>query len=371
MKIAIVINTAWNIYNFRIGLIDFLESKGMEVVTIAPEDDFSKKLAERVSYYPIYMDQKGTNPFSDLLLIFRLYNLYKKVSPDCILHYTIKPNIYGTLAATMLGIPCINNVSGLGTVFLHNSLATRLAKLLYKISFKFPRKVFFQNQEDRSLFVNNKMVKLANTDVLPGSGINLQTFRFEKLPDSYPFTFLVIARLLYDKGILEFAQAAEVLKQKYTNTAFLLVGMLDGNPKLGVPKSLIDSWCDAGVLQYLGFSSDVKKLISKAHCVVLPSYREGTPRSLLEAAAMGRPIVTTNVPGCKEVVIDGYNGFLCQAGCAKDLAAKMEAMLQLAPSELNAMGQNSRELVENKFSEQLVLDKYFEVLNTLKLPRID
>lgn len=365
MKIAIVINTAWNIYNFRMGLVDYLQQQGMEVVAIAPEDDFSEKLAEKIAYFPIRMEQKGTNPLSDLFLMYRLYRLYKKVSPDCILHFTIKPNIYGTLAAKFAGIPCVNNVSGLGTVFLHDSLATRLAKTLYKIAFRFPKRVFFQNKEDRSLFIRKKLVHEHKTDVLPGSGINLDSFGFEKLPDVRPFTFLLIARLLYDKGILEYAKAAATLKRKFPDVKFLLVGAQDSNPKLGIPQSIIDAWSQTKEVEYLGFSSDVKILIQHAHCVVLPSYREGTPRSLLEAAALGRPIVTTDVPGCKEVVVDGYNGYLCKSACAEDLAAKMEAILQLPIDTLYQMGENSRQLVEAKFSEQLVFAKYFEVLKKL------
>jgi glycosyltransferase involved in cell wall biosynthesis len=366
MKIAIVINTSWNIYNFRMGLVDFFRSKGLEVIAIAPKDEFTEELAKKITYYPIQMEQKGTNPLSDLFLIFRLYRLYKQVSPDCILHYTIKPNIYGTFAASLAGIPCINNVSGLGTVFLHDSFSTRIAKVLYRLAFCFPKKVFFQNQEDLALFIQKKLVKYDKTDVLPGSGVDLQYFQFEKLPDSKPFTFLVIARLLYDKGILEYAEAAALLKKKYPSIRFVLAGSLDSNPKLGIPKALVDSWSQSLNIDYVGFASGIKSLISNAHCVVLPSYREGTPRSLLEASAMGRPIVATDVPGCREVAINGYNGFLCKSGNAIDLAAKMEAILQLSPEALCQMGQNSRNLVEEKFNEQIVFSKYFEALNVCK-----
>lgn len=366
MKVAIVINTSWNIYNFRMDLIHSLKENGMEVIAIAPEDEFSAKLQEVLNYYPLQMEQKGTNPLKDLLLIRRFYRLYKKLQPDCILHYTIKPNIYGTIAARLAGIPCINNVSGLGTVFLHKNLVSKIAQSLYRFAFRFPHNVFFQNRDDRNLFIDLRLIKKEKTDVLPGSGINLNKFHPQPLPQKQPFTFILVSRLLYDKGIVEYAEAAAIIKETNPETRFLLAGSLDTNSALGIPKSMLKSWQDDNLIEYLGFTTEIQKIMSECHCVVLPSYREGTPRTLLEAAALARPIVTTDVPGCREVVVDSYNGYLCKERDADDLANKMLKVLNTEYTSLTELGNNGRNLVESKFSQEFVAAKYLESLKTLQ-----
>lgn len=347
-------------------LINSLKQNGIEVLAIAPEDEFSVELQKKVKYYPVHMEQKGTNPLKDLLLIWRLYFLYKKLQPDCILHYTIKPNIYGTIAARLAGIPCINNVSGLGTVFLHKNMVSKIALTLYRFAFRFPFKVFFQNQDDRKLFIDLNLIKKEKTDVVPGSGINLGKFLAQPIPENKPFTFILISRLLYDKGIVEYAGAAAIIKKTNPETRFLLAGALDQNSRLGIPRSLIKTWQEESLIEYLGFTTEIKKYITESHCVVLPSYREGTPRTLLEAAALARPIVTTDVPGCREVVVDGFNGYLCQDKDPNDLAAKMLKVMNAEFTSLAEMGKNGRQLAESKFSQEFVASKYLECLKTLQ-----
>ncbi|HEY8402005.1 MAG TPA: glycosyltransferase family 4 protein [Cytophagaceae bacterium] len=366
MKIAIVINTSWNIYNFRMELVKTLLREGHEVVAIAPFDEYSEKLeASGCRYFRIEMQNKGSNPLKDLLLIKDLYRLYKKLRPDVILHYTIKPNIYGTLAAQRLGIPVINNVSGLGTVFLHNNLVSKIAILLYKVAFRFPKKVFFQNKDDLHLFVSRGIVKKEITGLLPGSGVNLEKFTVVSQPQNTNFTFLMIARLLYDKGVVEFAEAVRLLRNKGVNARFVLLGSLDKQSSLGIPEKVLNEWINEGLVEYKGFSDNIIPYIQMADCVVLPSYREGTPRTLLEAAACGKPLIATNVPGCIEVVQDGVNGFLCKVKDAADLSVKMEMMMNLSAEDRMAMGRAGRKLMEAKFDAKIVISEYLRSINSL------
>ncbi|PSR55813.1 glycosyltransferase family 1 protein [Adhaeribacter arboris] len=367
MRIAIVINTSWNIYNFRMSLVQALLQERHEVVAIAPPDAYSNYLiAAGCRYVPIQMENKGTSPLQDTLLVKRFYSIYKKVQPDIILQYTIKPNIYGTLAAKLAGIPTINNVSGLGTVFIVRNLVSKVALGLYRLAFRFPVKVFFQNHDDQALFVHYKLVKLCLTDVLPGSGIDTKKFVPAPVFSRNPaFTFLMIARVLYEKGVVEYVEASRIIKQKYPHVRCQLLGGLDEAGNIGIKKTTFMAWVTEGVMEYLGTTDDVAAVILKSDCVVLPSYREGTPKTLLEAAALGKPIIATNVPGCKETVIDGENGYLCEVRNATDLAAKMEQVYSLADDQLQQMGKASRRLAVTKFDEQFVIDKYLAVINTV------
>ena len=366
MKLAIVLNTSWNIYNFRLGLIRSLISEGHEIYAIAPKDNYSQKLIkEGCTFEEVKMDSRGANPIKDLALTFELYSIYKKVRPDVILHYTIKPNIYGTFAAKLLGIPTINNVCGLGTAFLNKNLVSRIAILMYKASFKFSKLIFFQNDEDKKFFIENKIIKNKNSDVLPGSGINLDFFKPESFKRNKQFTFLLISRLIHDKGIVEYIQAIEKLKSKGYNARFTLLGSKDVKHKRGISEELIQSWIDNNNVEYLGSTEDVRPYIKNSDCIVLPSYREGTPRSLLEAASTARPIVATDVAGCNNIVSHNKNGFLCKLKDADDLADKMEAIINLPDKEIEKMGLEGRKIAENRFSEKLVINKYQQAIGEL------
>ncbi|WP_205500150.1 glycosyltransferase family 4 protein [Rufibacter psychrotolerans] len=363
MRIAIVINKSWNIFNFRLSLVKALMAAGHEVVAIAPEDAYSAKLvAEGCKFVPLPMESKGTNPIKDMLLVRKFLKAYKSVQPDVILQYTIKPNIYGSIAAKLAGIPTINNVSGLGTVFIVQNLVSKIAMALYRFSFQFPDKVFFQNSDDQALFLDRKLVRDSITEVIPGSGINTQKYQPAAFQRREPFVFLMVSRALYEKGLVEYVEASKILKAKYPDLRIQLLGAIDEEGNIGIKRTLVEQWANEGWLEYLGTSDDVASVVHGADCVVLPSYREGTPRTLLEAAAMGKPIVTTNVPGCKETVIDGYNGYLCEVRNGADLAAKMEQVYLLSDQELQNMGQKSRRLAEEKFDEKFVIDRYFAAI---------
>jgi len=367
MRIALTVNTSWNIYNFRMGLVDALRKAGHEVIGICPVDEYTPLLGKAgITCYPISMENKGSNPFKDLALLMQLYKIYKSTKPDVILQFTIKPNIYGSIAAGLLGIPVINNVSGLGTVFLHDNLVSGIAIRLYRFAFRFPEKVFFQNEDDRALFLQKKIVRAEITEVIPGSGVDLNKFRQREFKRNSPFVFLMVARLLYDKGVVEYAEAGKILKEKGTDVILKLLGSPDTESKLGIPLTLLEEWKAKGYIHYGGFSNNIGGEMRNADAVVLPSYREGTPRTLLEAAALGIPLIATNVPGCREVVVNEKNGFLCAARDAGSLVVQMEKMLGLNDMELSTMGIQSREIAATKFDQDIVFNKYMNTIAAIE-----
>jgi glycosyltransferase involved in cell wall biosynthesis len=367
MKIAIVLNTSWNIFNFRMNFIKALQAEGHEVHTIAPVDAYTHFLEEAgCIHHNVKMDSRGANPIKDLALVVELGLIYKKLRPDVVLHYTIKPNVYGTLAAAILRIPVINNVCGLGTVFLKRNLTSAIAIGLYRLSFRFANKVFFQNHEDQELFTRKGLVSAQSSDLLQGSGIDVNHFKPAEFGRNKRFTFLLISRLITDKGIFEYIEAIHKLKSKGADFRFQLMGAADPLHKRGIKKELIDSWIDSGTVEYLGTADDVRPFIHAADCVVLPSYREGTPRTLLEAASSAKPIIATDVPGCHQVVEHGVNGLLCKLKDANDLAAKMEHMGNLDDQTLIRFGKNGRDKMIADYDERLVIHKYVEAIKTFQ-----
>ncbi len=394
-KVMIALNAAWNLLNFRSGLIRALVAEGYEVVAVAPHDEYALRLAELgCRYVPLPMDNKGTDPLRDMLLLWRFYRLLQRERPAVFLGYTVKPNIYGSLAAHALDIPVVNNIAGLGAVFIRSTWLTHVVRGLYRLALSRSARVFFQNEDDRRLFVESGIVPAQVTDRVPGSGIDLKRFSMvaakeilitdcpaasdgsEKygLPSSPlplareegAFRFLLIARMLWDKGVGEYVEAARQVRRHYPNAEFCLLGFLDVQNPAAISRQQMQSWVEEDVVNYLGVSDDVRVDIMMADCVVLPSfYREGVPRSLLEAAAMSRPVITTDTVGCREVVDDGVNGFLCQVRDAGELAEKMMRMIGLSPEARNEMGCRGRDKMVREFDEQIVIRKYLDVIRTV------
>jgi len=365
MKIVIALNTAWNLVNFRAGLIRALVAEGYEVVAVAPDDEYAPRLAELgCRFVALPMDNKGTHPGRDLLLWFRFLNLLRHERPDVFLGYTVKPNVYGSLAAHVLGIPVVNNIAGLGAVFIRDNWLTRLVRRLYKTALSRSRHVFFQNNEDMQMFVKRGLVVVDKVSRLPGSGINLDTFGFTPMQplENRPFCFLLVARLLWDKGVGEYVEAARIVRRKYPTAKFQLLGFLDVKNPTAVSSAQMDDWVKEGVVEYLGVVDDVKPYLAAADCVVLPSYREGVPRSLLEAAAIGRPVVTTDAVGCRDAVDDGVNGLLCRVADAADLAEKLLRMIEMPPEARARMGLSGRKKMELEFDEKIVINRYLRVI---------
>jgi glycosyltransferase involved in cell wall biosynthesis len=374
IKVVIALNTAWNLVNFRAGLIRALVAHGYEVVAVAPPDAYTPRLAELgCRFVPLPMHNGGTHPGRDGLLLWRFWQLFRRERPDVYLGYTVKPNVYGSLAARLRGIPVINNIAGLGAVFIQGGWLVRLVRALYRLALRPSAKVFFQNDDDRQLFIASGLVRAPVTDLLPGSGIDLSRFALAPLlpTEGSPrkFRFLLIARMLFDKGVAEYVETAKLIRARWPQAECCLLGFVDVQNPAAVSRAQVDDWVKQGVVRYLGVSDDVRTEIAQADCIVLPSYREGTPRTLLEAAAMGRPIITTDAVGCREVVDDGVNGYLCKVRDAGDLAAKMEQMLALTHQQRVDMGLRGRDKMVAEFDEQIVIQKYLAAIEAILASR--
>ena len=366
LKVALSANSAWNLANFRDGVIAALVKDGHEVLTLAPADGGTARLA-RLGARPVdlAMDQAGTSPVADTLLLLRYLRVLAAERPDVLLGYTAKPNVYGSLAAHWLGIPVVNNISGLGSAFIRGGWLAATLRILYRAALRRSRRVFFQNGDDRALFIDNRLVRAEQTGLLPGSGVDLRRF-VPTAPEAHDgFVFLVVARLLRDKGILEFVEAARLLRQEFPQARFRLLGAVDARNPTAIARPEVEGWVRDGVIGYLGTTDDVRPHLAAADCVVLPSYREGTPRTLLEAAAMARPLIATDVPGCRDVVDDGINGFLCEVRNAAALASAMRRMMLLPKEARQAMGAASRARVERDYDEQIVIDRYREAVREI------
>lgn len=366
MKVAIVINTSWNIYNYRLGLVKTLIEQGHEVYAIAPRDEFSESLMEVGCHYvPIEMDNWGTNPFKDLKLVYDFHKVYRSIRPDVIFHFTIKPNIYGAIAARLLNIPSMSNVSGLGTVFMKENFVTKLVRKMYRFAFRFPEKVFFQNEDDIAFFKEHDLVAEDKVEIVPGSGVNTEHFIPNGLQKNGKFTFLMVSRLLYDKGVIEYIEATKQIQSNGRVIEFQILGGIDPGHVRGIPQESVTDWVDSGLINYLGTAKDVRPHIEKADCVVLPSYREGTPRTLLEAASMAKPLLATNVPGCNNVVEHNVNGYLCKVKDVDDLVTQMKRMIKASDEELIRFGENGRSMVMSRFDEKIIIDQYLTALSQI------
>lgn len=366
-RIIIIVNTSWNLVNFRSGLIKAMVSSGLDVVAIAPHDQYvAQVLALGCRYLPVVIDNKGTHIGRDLILVCRFFRLLVQERPRAILCYTVKPNIYASIVAHALRIPVINNIAGLGTAFIRKGWLNTLVEVLYRIALSRSAKVFFQNDDDLKLFLSKGLAPTGVTDRLPGSGIDLDAFRPRPFPARPIVRFLLIARMLWDKGIGEFVEAARILQQRGVEADFCLLGFLDVQNPAAISREQMGFWIKEGVVRYLGVSDNVRDEIAEADCVVLPSfYPEGTPRCLLEAAAMARPIVTTDSAGCRDVVEDGVSGYLCKPRDATDLADKLGRIVSLLPSEREAMGLQGRAKAEKEFDERIVIKKYLEAIRSI------
>jgi glycosyltransferase involved in cell wall biosynthesis len=369
-KIVISVNTAWNIHNFRSGLVKALARQGYDVMVMAPDDGYSRRLAPLGCRFKLLtMDNNGTSPSRDLALLTKYWRVLQSVRPLAYLGYTIKPNVYGSIAAHGLDIPVINNIAGLGATFINNSMLTCVVKRLYRISLRKSNRVFFQNSDDRNLFVQAGLTKASVTDVLPGSGIDLQHFLPSPPPppENRNFRFLLVSRMLRDKGVEEFAAAAEIVRRHLPAVQFQLLGPVDAKNPNSIPMERIVEWERTGLVQSLSETDDVRPYLAGADCIVLPSYREGVPHSLLEAAAVGRPIIATNVAGCKDVVDHNSNGLLCKVRDPADLAEKMIHMVRLPHEQRLEMGLKGRKKVTSQFDENIVIAKYLNAIGQLEV----
>lgn len=369
MKLLFCDNTSWGMINFRGGILDHFHQCGHEIVLISPTDETTElktELPHYVRFIPIKLNRAAQNPLGDLLYLLRLIAIYQKERPDWIFHYTIKPNIYGSIAAKITGIKSVAMIAGLGYIFSQKRLLSSLAKRLYRFALQFAVKVFVLNTDNLNTLLTEKFVQEDKLILLEsGEGIDTKKI-LPSPPQSTKIapTFLMVARAIYDKGYKEFVEAAASLKKEGINAEFGLLGPIDESYPTAVSRTTIDKDVKAGYIQHLGFSKNPLDIMSRQGVViVLPSYHEGMNRSLMEACALGKPIITTDIPGCREIVEDGKNGFLVPVRDSQALAKAMRRYTELELSQQNDMGHHSRRLAEEKFDIKNVIKEYERLLS--------
>ncbi len=364
MKVAFSSNSLKSTLNFRGDIIRHFHGQNKIVYLIAPKDvaDHPILKLKNVHLTEISLSPKGLNPLTDLCYLFQLLWIYFKLKPSLIFHFTIKPNIYGSIASYICRVPAISVVTGLGYTFINTGLVHQLAKSLYKLSLYIPKQVWFLNQDDQNLFLSQNLVKKEKALCINGEGINTDDFS-PRESETEQFNVLLIARLLKDKGLYEYIAAAEKIKKLKPNIEFQILGPYVESQLDGVPQSEIKKYESQGLIKYLGETDDVRPYIASASVVVLPSYREGIPRSLLEASSMERPIVATKVPGCINVIIDNITGYLCEPRSSESLAAAILKVIQLAPQQRKNLGHNGRSFVIENYSIKKTIEQYENALN--------
>lgn len=360
MKILLFANTDWYLYNFRLALAEALRARGDQVVLVSPEGAYAPRLQELGFHWICFpLKRRGLNPLDEVWTLVRLFKLYRRENPDLVHQFTVKCVLYGSLVCHLLGIRrVVNSVTGLGYVFTEGDGARSWLRGLIKVFYRLILRrtwVIFQNPTDEALFLKNRLVERGRVALIQGSGVDTRLFSPQPEPDGPPLAILP-ARLLWDKGVGEFVEAARRLKTEGLRARFALVGDSDPDNPAGVPAAQVKLWEKEGMVEWWGWRSDMAAVYAQAHIVCLPSYREGMSKTLIEAAACGRPIITCNVPGCREVVQPGISGLLVPPRNAPALADAMKRLIH-NPDERKSMGAFGRKIAEDQFSMELVLSQ--------------
>lgn len=372
-RVIIHSNTLWSLSNFRFDLIKALIEVGYEVICLAPGDDISSASESRlkslnVEIYPIHIDRRGTNPFRDLGYLRRLLITFRQLKPDAVLLFTPKPNIYASIACRIRKIPYINTINGLGTGFLSGFPVATIMQQLYRIALKRSKKVFVQNHDDLNLFLEAGILSGDRSSFIPGSGVDINAYRNigERKPESGALRFLYAGRLIKQKGIYDYLYLARHLKKDFPASEFWVVGFIDeGNPG-SLTEGELNDLISTGLIEFKGKTDDIALYMNASDVIIFPSDRgEGLPRTLLEAASCSMPIITYDVPGCREIVREGDNGFLCENGNTEQLLDICRKILASSPRELIRLGENGRRRVVSEFSVEIVNDYYVSALKDL------
>lgn len=365
MKILLCANTAYSMLNFRGNLIKSLIELGHTVYVVAPADNSKDDLEKLgVIFRTWNLSRTGTNPLSEIRSIFHLFKIFSQIKPDLVISYTIKPNCYAPILSKLLSIPIICMVPGLGFSFSNKGLVAYTGRKLLTKSLKLASSVFTLNKSDADTLRDQDRELEKKIIILPGEGVNTSHYVSQNYPASLPLSFSYIGRLLKDKGIEEFIEAARKLKKRNQQADFIIMGPPDkGNPA-EINFEVITRAQKEGVITYIEERKDVREVINNSHCIVLPSfYREGMPRILLEAASMERPMIATNIPGCNDIVIDQETGLLCEPRSVESLIKTMESFISLSHEEKIHMGKRARQRVIDHFSDEIVIKKYEEVID--------
>ena len=361
-KVLMVGNSDIVIYNFRKELVIKLLGEGYEVIVSSPYGPGIDKLVEMgCSFEEIDLDRHGTNPIKELKLIGTYQRLIIKTKPDAVLTYTIKPSIYAGFSSRLLKVPYITTITGLGGALQTETLMTKVLRFMYKVSLKKARVVFMQNSDNYDYFNNHNIAK-NKLKLVNGSGVNLDEFNFSDYPTQNEETHLLyIGRVMKEKGIDELLTAAKKISESEKNIAFDIIGFIDGPYE-----EIIHDYHSKGIIRYHGMQSDVKPFIRNASAILLPSYHEGVPNSLLEAAAMGRPLIASDIPGCREVILDRENGYLHLPRNSDDLVMKIQDFIHLSIDQKTMMGKKSRKHVERFFDRNDIVNIYFSEIEKIK-----
>lgn len=356
-------NSSWSIWRFRGNLLKHLKSQGYRVSVLAPHDAHTQYLQQICDVHNIDLDPQSLNPFSNLSLTHAIYKAYQHIQPDVVFQYTIKPNIWGSFAAKFSKNKVIAITTGLGYVFTENkpNFIKKIVHRLYQLSLRYAQEVWFLNAEDQEIFLQHQLTEVEKTHILPGEGVDTNYFapqnHYVEL-DQTP-RFILIARMLADKGIREYVQAAKIIREEYPHVQFDLVGPHDVQNPTVISLSEIQSWAH---INYLGAQHDVRPYIARSICLVSSSYREGIPRTLLEGASMGKPLIASQIAGCVPLIDHGYNGFFCQPKDVPSLVDAMRNILQASPQALLDMGAHSREKIVQQFDDAHVFKHYEQAI---------
>lgn len=360
-KILFLVNHDVGIYNFRLEVIQRIIKDGHRVIISSPYGErIDDLINEGCEYKEIKLARHGMNPIKECFLIATYLKLIRDMKPDVVLSYTIKPNVYGGIACSLTRTPYIANITGLGTAIENGGLIQKFLCILYKIALRKAHRIFFQNEENERFFANQNISKEKHF-LIPGSGVNLERYSPLDYPnDIEPIKFLMIARIMKDKGIDEYLSAAETIKNKYPNTEFHICGFCE--PEY---ENEMEEIKKKGTVIYHGMVEDVREVLKDMHCTVLPSYHEGMANVLLESASSSRPVIATNIPGCRETFDDGITGFGCEAKSAQSLMDAIEKFLALTHKEKIQMGVAGRAKMEKCFDRQIVVEAYIKEINTI------
>jgi glycosyltransferase involved in cell wall biosynthesis len=368
-NITICANAAWNIINFRKNFINFLHKKNfnLNILTSINEQDFDNlDFIPKKNLFNVAISRKFFSPFYDMVFIFQMFFYFYKNKTDLIISYTVKANLFCLLYSKIFRKKIILNITGLGTTFLTGSILKKVIFFFYKIFRHNNAFYIFQNQFDMNLFLENNLIIKNNSTVIMGSGVNVHYFSKSILkPINKKIKFLFVGRVIKQKGFIELILAFLELKKKHTNIDLHVVGEIDNNNISKINQSYLDSLINKRIINYFGFDHDVKSHMENADCLVLPSYREGTSKVILEACSMELPIITTDVPGCNNIIIDEFNGFLCKPKDYKDLLRVMNKFINTKDEEKYRMSKNSRKFVINNFSDEVFFEKYIKYINNV------
>jgi glycosyltransferase involved in cell wall biosynthesis len=375
-KALIVANLSMHIIKVRTSLIHALQHAGYEVEIISARDKYFDVLVdEGYTIHELHaLNSRGISPFEQFKVYNEFVKLYKKIKPDFIFHYTIKPNIYGAMVASRLKIPSVITINGLGQIY-ENPFLFKIVSVMFKLACKKTQAVIFQNADDLNFFLKKKLVEKTKTFLVNGSGIDCELFNPLICSDSRPLKknsnlkFVLMARLLWTKGLKEYFEAAAKIRKKYPQVAFYIVGYLQEDPKVGVTDEIMKAWERSGVIKFLDSVPDTRQILCECDVAVLPSYyREGIPRVLIEGLAMAKPIITTDSVGCKETVIDNWNGFMVPVKNSELLGQAFEKMILLEEAQFVKFSNNSRKLAIEKFNETGILKLYLDLANKYCYP---